>query len=817
MPPDDNTNTQTDLFSVFADMPYRDADAFDFLHRDNEAEDPQHLTPKSPAQALEAIYNRNLDLAAEGIDIEALAPDVALRHARNDQADFMLLGENEKMEAVRVIADNFRNRAYSTEFARNNQEAAQYIIQEISILDKPLGQMMNSMPGGRMVYNDKPGIAGAEIVKNDGTRISFGGREAIETFAADNNLSAEDKQKLLELDARADQFRSIANGGSARDALAIASIEAEQARIHEIDMDIRANPDSTMEAIVATRTEARNSTTPSAQAQRRELMNELKELDRVAVPGYSPLKSWENLRETARTNGLSASIQRGGDGENSPPYVITYTDAEGKVTPIQSELHQNGKAVTTVAGERVPGTAPTPDKVWQQEALTQGIIRYRLEAIKKETEQIQATPGFRIMEARREDEFRKAEQTLESNATDALKIRMLQDSKGQHNVAVQRGDDIRSYEKYSSIHSANLALKNLRDMLFHKTFGRADFEVLPKLLTRRAKASGRTIYDQAPAPSNQLRDSSPGSLRDDGAGYQENFEFDGKRVLKTHELPAKFRKKFIVSDDVPGKFYFPDSKKLAFSDHGGKLATDENKPEVVRSMIELAKEKNWSSITLSGTDEFKREAWLQASLEGMEVKGYKPKPEDIALLDQAREQRMANRLYQAPGNPKTGPSAPQNEISATPQVPPPSQEGIQPQIQHQRITLSVPNGSQVPPEVLKVIETALARPVPPNTEQQAFKVPDDYKPSPDALAVAEKMRAGGVPEEKMRLVMYGVDMSKQAALEKGIPEFQARIFDPSVAPQKNVSIAAGKPATPTPQTPQTPQQDITQPTHSPRR
>lgn len=724
MPPE---TTQPDLFSVFADMPYRDADAFDVLHRDNEAEDPQHLPQKSPAEALEAIYNRNLDLAAEGIDIEALAPDLALRHARADQADFMRLGEREKIEAVPVIADNFRNRSYSAEFARNNPEAAQYVV----LQDKQLNQPTNSPQG-----LDNPGAAwdAAALANMEASRARF-----IEMGIRGNPNSTDEERWRAKEDRKLAEF---------------AQTSPVAPTISEANLSPADTPTTT-----------KNATTPSAQ--KREIMAELKELDSSANPGYSPLKSWENLRAVARKEGLTAAIWRG-TGEDSAPYVITYTDAQGQPTSIKSEMHQDGKAVTTLAGERVPGTGPTSDTVWQRDALNTAIAGHRIESIRKETEQIHATPGFRIMEARRGEEFQQADALLTKNAADALKIRMVQDSKGQHNVAIQNGDDIRTFFSNSSIHAANQVLKNLRQDMTNKLFSMADFQVLPRLLARKSKASGKPVFDQEAPPINQICDDAPVRLEKDGR-LTVNHEFDGKRVLKAHELPPHFHKKFIVSDDVPGKFYFPDSKKLAFSDHGGKLATDENKPEVIRSMIELAKEKNWSSITVSGADEFKREAWLQATLAGMEVKGYKPKPEDMALLDQTREQRMANRLYQSPGDRQPTPAVPQNEISTTP-------------------------------------------PAPALEESQGFKVPDDYKPSPDAMAVAEKMRVGGVPEDKMRLVMYGVDLSKQSALEKGIPDFQARIFDSKAAPQKAVSIAVEQPAAP-----EATPQDIAQPSPSPRR
>lgn len=72
------------------------------------------------------------------------------------------------------------------------------------------GVSMKSMPGKLMVYNDQPGIAGAEIIDEDGSRISFGGKTAIDLFAEEYKLAPEDVQTLKEMDTRADEFRTPA-------------------------------------------------------------------------------------------------------------------------------------------------------------------------------------------------------------------------------------------------------------------------------------------------------------------------------------------------------------------------------------------------------------------------------------------------------------------------------------------------------------------------------------------------------------------------------------------------------------------------------
>lgn len=101
------------------------------------------------------------------------------------------------------------------------------------------------------------------------------------------------------------------------------------------------------------------------------------------------------------------------------------------------------------------------------------------------------------------------------------------------------------------------------------------------------------------------------------------------------DMPETLRKRYLIADD---KFYFRDDEKtLAFVDKGKKLQTELNDPEVARSMVALALAKNWSTIKIRGSAEFKREAWLAAVQQGMEVEGYRPTKLDKARLEEWRE------------------------------------------------------------------------------------------------------------------------------------------------------------------------------------
>lgn len=101
------------------------------------------------------------------------------------------------------------------------------------------------------------------------------------------------------------------------------------------------------------------------------------------------------------------------------------------------------------------------------------------------------------------------------------------------------------------------------------------------------------------------------------------------------EVPKTLLNKYHLVDH---KFHFRnDPDKVAFEDTGKTLKTNTDDKEIAKSMVELAEAKKWDTIKVKGTEEFKRTVWLEASLKGMNVKGYEPKEIDIALLNDLKK------------------------------------------------------------------------------------------------------------------------------------------------------------------------------------
>lgn len=99
-------------------------------------------------------------------------------------------------------------------------------------------------------------------------------------------------------------------------------------------------------------------------------------------------------------------------------------------------------------------------------------------------------------------------------------------------------------------------------------------------------------------------------------------------------------------NEVDGKFFTKDAQRpmVMFEDKGNKLATSTTDRQAVEDMVTLAKAKQWESLKLSGSAEFRREAWLQAESQGIRTQGYTPKQADLAALEALREERTKNSI-----------------------------------------------------------------------------------------------------------------------------------------------------------------------------
>ena len=127
-------------------------------------------------------------------------------------------------------------------------------------------------------------------------------------------------------------------------------------------------------------------------------------------------------------------------------------------------------------------------------------------------------------------------------------------------------------------------------------------------------------------------------------------------------VPQSVRDRFVQDGH---RFFFPDGAP-AFKDLGRRLTTASENTQVVHSLIQIAHSRGWTEVTVTGTERFRQEAWRQARLAGLGVRGYRPSEAEQAQLIRA----MGRDLLRSSERVDTGsadggtPAAPPQERAA---------------------------------------------------------------------------------------------------------------------------------------------------------
>lgn len=109
------------------------------------------------------------------------------------------------------------------------------------------------------------------------------------------------------------------------------------------------------------------------------------------------------------------------------------------------------------------------------------------------------------------------------------------------------------------------------------------------------------------------------------------------RPLNQSDHGDALRKRFLNAGD---HYYYRNGMgKIAFTDQGKRLTTDHDDPSVIHGMVLRAQEKGWTAFRVNGSQEFQAEAWLQASLAGIQVDGYAPREIDRARFEERKAEQ----------------------------------------------------------------------------------------------------------------------------------------------------------------------------------
>lgn len=109
-------------------------------------------------------------------------------------------------------------------------------------------------------------------------------------------------------------------------------------------------------------------------------------------------------------------------------------------------------------------------------------------------------------------------------------------------------------------------------------------------------------------------------------------------------VPAEVERDYV---SVNGKYYNAKNNKEAFEDKGNKLQTRSSNEEIASNLVKIAEARGWDEIKVSGTEAFRRAAWIEASTRGMQVKGYTPNEQDKIALESKIKSAPANTVEEA--------------------------------------------------------------------------------------------------------------------------------------------------------------------------
>lgn len=145
---------------------------------------------------------------------------------------------------------------------------------------------------------------------------------------------------------------------------------------------------------------------------------------------------------------------------------------------------------------------------------------------------------------------------------------------------------------------------------------------------------------------------------------EDSLVFSGKRAQVTPEERQKYRRMVDMvmtkyeRQDGKSEYRWKKSGKVAFVDHGHKISFNSVTPASVKAGLQVAKEKGWETTYLTGSEEFKRESWVQAQLMGMKVEGYEATKYDFekveALKEEQREKYGGNKEKESPSEKSKG-------------------------------------------------------------------------------------------------------------------------------------------------------------------
>ncbi|OXI28287.1 hypothetical protein CFB89_33485 [Burkholderia sp. AU16741] len=203
------------------------------------------------------------------------------------------------------------------------------------------------------------------------------------------------------------------------------------------------------------------------------------------------------------------------------------------------------------------------------------------------------------------------------------------------------------------------------------------------------RAAAETLLREQSRPMPKAEDvatGAPAATVDVDAGENQiDVDPSLRKPITTRDgytIPPQIASRYMVKE---GRFWKLDgmgakpgsepTTKPHFEDVGSRLKTQQNDRGTIADMLAVMKAKNIDSITVKGSETFRRNAWIEASLDGgIEVKNFRPKEADFALLEAAKRERAALTIKSGTSpeptvSPKTDTTPKAEAAPATPATP----------------------------------------------------------------------------------------------------------------------------------------------------
>jgi hypothetical protein len=154
-----------------------------------------------------------------------------------------------------------------------------------------------------------------------------------------------------------------------------------------------------------------------------------------------------------------------------------------------------------------------------------------------------------------------------------------------------------------------------------------------------------------PVAGRELEPAPSGPKDSDKSTAPRQERSSGKAESDPWTVPQQVRDRFVQDGD---RFYFRDGT-LAFRDHGRRLSTQSENTVVIASLIDIARSRGWQEIALEGSEQFRREAWRQGRLAGLDVRGYKAPPAEHSAMIRALSHKDERSEPEDPSAPASTP------------------------------------------------------------------------------------------------------------------------------------------------------------------